>query len=83
MPVSKIVYNQKILIDLTSDTVSADTLLKGYTAHKHDGTIVIGKMFEGCPNEYLLYEPIQDSQGNVVIDSSSNAINGKTVYQKV
>lgn len=83
MAVNKVIYNSKILIDLTSDTVSEDTLLKGHTAHKCDGTIVIGKMFEGYPNEYLLYEPIQDSQGNAVMDSSSSVINGKIVYRKV
>lgn len=83
MAVNKVIYNSNILIDLTSDTVSEDTLLRGYTAHKHDGTIIIGKMFEGYPNEYLLFEPIHDSQGNAVMDSSSDVINSKTVYRKV
>ncbi|MFA6873507.1 MAG: hypothetical protein WCQ86_05960 [Bacteroidaceae bacterium] len=42
MPVSKVVYNQNTLIDLTSDTVSVDTLKKGFTAHKADGTLITG-----------------------------------------
>lgn len=39
---SKIIYNGNTLIDLTSDTVTANTLLNGYTAHKKDGTKVTG-----------------------------------------
>lgn len=42
MPVSKIVYNQNTLIDLTSDTVSVETLKTGYTAHRADGTLITG-----------------------------------------
>lgn len=43
MPVSKVVYNQNTLIDLTNDTVSKDTLKKGFTAHRADGTLIIGE----------------------------------------
>ena len=43
MPVSKVVYNQNTLIDLTSDTVTKDTLKKGFTAHKSDGTLITGE----------------------------------------
>lgn len=46
MAINKVVYNAKTLIDLTKDTVTAETLKKGYTAHKADGTIVTG-IFEG------------------------------------
>lgn len=83
MAVNKVIYNSNTLIDLTSDTVMADALLKGYTAHQHDGTIVTGKMFEGHPDKYCLYESIQDSSGSNITDNSSNSIKGKTVYLKV
>lgn len=83
MAVSKVIYNRNTLIDLTTDTVTADTLLKGYTAHKADGTIVTGKMFEGYPTRYGIHEPLQDSSGRNITDSSRNAVHGKTVYQKV
>lgn len=83
MAVNKVIYNQSILIDLTTDTVTAETLQKGYTAHKADGTIIIGEMFEGYPEEYCFYDPIQDSDGQDLKDNSSLVIQSKTVYQKV
>lgn len=42
MGYNKIIYGGKTLIDLTQDTVVADKLLKGYTAHGADGEIVTG-----------------------------------------
>ena len=33
MAVNKVVYGTEILIDLTNDTVTPDTLFKGCTAH--------------------------------------------------
>lgn len=40
MAVNKVVYNSRTLIDLTADTVSKDTLKKGFTAHQADGTMI-------------------------------------------
>lgn len=42
MAISKIVYGGQTLIDLTSDTIQADKLLKGYKAHGADGEVVEG-----------------------------------------
>lgn len=42
MAISKVVYGGDVLIDLTADTVKADKLLKGYTAHGADGERVTG-----------------------------------------
>lgn len=42
MAISKVVYGSKTLIDLTTDTVQADKLLEGYTAHGKDGEVVTG-----------------------------------------
>ena len=42
MAVSKVIYGSQTLIDLTTDTVEANKLLTGYTAHKADGTSVTG-----------------------------------------
>ena len=39
---SKIIYDGQVLIDLTSDTVVANKLLKGFTAHGADGETVTG-----------------------------------------
>lgn len=43
---SKIVFNAKVLIDLTSDTVAAAKLLEGTTAHGKDGERVTGTMLD-------------------------------------
>ena len=40
--VSKVVYGGKTLIDLTSDTVTADKVLSGYTTHGKDGAAITG-----------------------------------------
>lgn len=42
MAYSKVIYGGKTLIDLTSDTVTADKLLTGITAHGADGELVTG-----------------------------------------
>ena len=44
MSVNKVIYGGRTLIDLSSDTVTPDTLLKGVTAHKKDGSIIIGSI---------------------------------------
>lgn len=39
---SKIIYDGEVLLDLTNDTVKADKLLKGFTAHGADGELING-----------------------------------------
>lgn len=43
--INKVYYGSRILIDLTTDTVSESTLLRGYTAHSKDGYKIEGT----CP----------------------------------
>lgn len=42
MAISKVVYGGNTLIDLTADTIKADKLLEGYTAHGADGEPITG-----------------------------------------
>lgn len=42
MAISKVVYGGNTLIDLTADTVIADKILSGYTAHGADGEKITG-----------------------------------------
>lgn len=42
MAINKIIYGGTTLIDLTSDTATADKVLTGYTFHDKSGTIVDG-----------------------------------------
>lgn len=39
---SKVIFNGEVLMDLTGDTVTADKLLKGITAHGKDGSPITG-----------------------------------------
>ena len=42
MAKNKIVYGSEVLIDLTADTVTADKLASGITAHGKNGDAVTG-----------------------------------------
>lgn len=44
MAKNKVIYNGETLIDLTNDTVTADSLLEGYTAHNAAGAEIIGTL---------------------------------------
>ena len=44
MGVSKVVFSGDVIIDLTSDTVTADKLYEGVTAHGADGETITGTM---------------------------------------
>ena len=42
MAISKVVFGSETLIDLTADTVTADKLAQGITAHGKDGEPITG-----------------------------------------
>ena len=44
MAISKVILNGETLMDVTQDTVAANKLLSGETAHKNDGTAVTGNI---------------------------------------
>lgn len=41
---NKIIFGEEVLIDLTSDTVTPDTLATGYVAHDRSGAVITGRM---------------------------------------
>lgn len=45
--VNKVVLGSSTLIDLTADTVTAATLMQGYTAHAADGSTIVGTVPSG------------------------------------
>lgn len=51
MAINKVEYGGQVLIDLTADTVSADTLKKDYTAHAANGEVIVGTMEGGTSGE--------------------------------
>ena len=69
MAISKIIYNGKTLIDLTADSVSADKLLTGITAHGKDGSLITG----AC--DY-------DANTQDATAVASEILKGKTAYNK-
>ena len=69
MAISKVVYGGNTLIDLTSDTVIADKLLKGYKAHGADGEIINGS----CDF---------DANTQDATASAAEILSGKTAYNK-
>lgn len=44
MAVNRVIYNGSTLIDLSSDTVTADKLLQGVTAHDAAGNLIVGTL---------------------------------------
>lgn len=67
--ISKVIYDGKVLIDLTGDTVVADKLLSGYTAHGADGNEITGS----CTYD-------SDTQDATAADAE--ILSGKTAYVK-
>lgn len=47
MATNKVIYNGNTLIDLTDDTVTPETLMKGVTAHNASGETIVGTMESG------------------------------------
>ena len=51
MAVNKVIYGDKVLIDLTEDTITSATLLAGETAHDASGTKITGTLATGISVE--------------------------------
>ena len=67
MAVNKVIYGGNILIDLTTDTVTADKLASGITAHDKSGTIITGT------NTY-------DADTQDATAAAAEILSGKTAY---
>lgn len=67
--ISKVVYDGRVLIDLTADTVVADKLLSGYKAHGADGNQITGS----CT---------YDSDTMDATAADAEILSGKTAYVK-
>ena len=69
MAISKVIYGGNTLIDLTGDSVVADKLLKGYTAHGADGEVINGS----CDF---------DANTQDATATAAEILSGKTAYNK-
>ena len=72
--VNKVQYGSSTLIDLTSDTVTAGTLLSGYTAHDASGAPITGTADLGTEEGHVYL----DANGYLVLDDDTG-----NVYQTV
>lgn len=70
MAYNKVIYGGNTLIDLTSDTITADKLAQGYTAHDRTGTVITGTM----DSSSILIEDTTDEHGGTI-----RTITGKVV----
>lgn len=64
---NKVIYGGQVIMDISSDTVTAATLLSGYTAHGRDGEAVTG-------------ECTYDADTSDATASTSDILSGSTAY---
>lgn len=83
MAVSKVVYGSRTLIDLTADTVTADSLSKGITAHDKSGRLITGTApsYDMVEDDLYEYYSLEDSDGGPIQDSYGRAIQGQKVWK--
>lgn len=74
MAVNKVVLGEDTLIDLTADTVSADKLSKGVTAHDMAGEAIVGTMESTGGKEYTFTDGLTETDGTVVLDLFSKKL---------
>ena len=65
---NKVIYNDNVLIDLTADTVDAENLMTGYTAHDKSGAIITGTLDPYKPEILVV---VNVAATVVVVDSSA------------
>lgn len=73
--VNKVVLGSSTLIDLTSDTITADNVIEGYTFHRADGSTVEGTLTHLTNAEI---DEITDSSGgsSITVEALSVIANG-------
>ena len=82
MKYNKIIKGSEVVIDLTTDTVEADKLLNGTTAHNKAGEVIAGTMVDNGAvsakineksQEYPIPIGFHDGSGKVSIDEAEQA----------
>lgn len=73
MAISKVIYGNNTLIDLTTDTVEASKLLSGYTAHGRDGAAITGTCtFDADTSD-------ADATASTILNTKTAYVNGVKV----
>ena len=65
MGVSKVALGEKVLIDLTKDTVTPETLAEGVVAHNSAGEKIVGEMKAGG-DIGKIFAPILSESGELI-----------------
>ena len=71
---NKVVYNDNVLIDLTADTVDAENLMTGYTAHDKSGAIITGTLDPYKPEILVVVNAAATVSVSVVVGDSSAGV---------
>ena len=82
--VSKVVLDDTVLIDLTSDTVNKNVLLQGYTAHAADGSLIEGEVLwtdwmPDGPGDYIQMDIPESQSPSVYIKSTTYKVTSGTL----
>ena len=54
MAVNKVIFGNQVLVDLTGDTVAANGLMSGMTAHDRSGAAIVGTVASKSANDMFL-----------------------------
>lgn len=80
---NQVIINGETILDLRSDTVTPETLQKGYTAHDKSGTKITGTLEAsssgGTKETWVLNEKLGSKNATYTIDFTSNG----TKYSKI
>ena len=78
MAINKVVLGDQTLIDLTSDTVTPDTLAVGATAHDKTGAPIVGTMSSGSGDRfganYDFWAGVLDTNGKLTFMPTSDSV---------
>lgn len=77
---NKVVYGTTVLVDLTADTVTKDTLKKGATAHDASGEPITGTLT--IPDQQTKTVDLNMSSGNQTISPDSGKVLSKVTVTK-
>ena len=80
---NKVTFAGKTLIDLTGDTVTADKILSGYTAHDKSGKKITGTFMSDLPLGFGIDGTIEDDNGDTLFDSNNISFIGEVMYRMV